>query len=160
MPDSALPTHAEIQTLVYDWYRKLDSHVPVDEYLPLLSDDGTLLIFPEATLEGKDAFIAWYQGGSEKFKLPGVINLFFDEVHELKRVDVAISGNDPASWRADVLIVVKWQAHRWAPPKAKSEYLGFDAWQRWTVRLSPAGKPVIRQYIVDTLEKLQGSADL
>src|SRR5690349_10758907 len=107
MPDAALPTQSDIRGLVYEWYRKLDYHAPVDEYLPLLSDEDVMLVFPEATLHGKDAYAAWYQGESEKFKLPGVINLFFDEVHELKQVNITISGNDRASWRADVLIVVK-----------------------------------------------------
>jgi len=158
MPNAPLPSQSDVDVFVYDWYRKLDSHVPVDEYLPLLSDDCEL-VFPEATLQGKDGYAAWYRGGARG--MPGVINLFFDEVHELKRIDVAISGSDSRdSWRADLLIVVKWQAHRWAPPKPKSDYLAFDAWQRWTLRLAQTGKPVIQQYIVDRLEKLQGSADL
>ena len=58
------------------------------------------------------------------------------------------------------VIVVKWEARRWTPPQAKSAYLGFDAWQRWTVGLSVDGRPVVREYIVDRLEKLQGSVDL
>lgn len=160
MSDAALPTHADVRALVYDWYRKLDVHAPVEEYLPLLADNGAKLVFPEATLEGKDGFVAWYQGGSEKLKLPGVINLFFNEVHELKSLEVTISGDDSENWRADVLIVVKWEAHRWEAPKATSDYIAFDAFQRWTVRASHTGKPVIQEYIVDALEKLQRSVDL
>jgi len=156
MTIAQLPVEADVCVLIYDWYRRLDAHAPAAEYLPLLADD-VRLVFPEATLQGKDAYLAWYQGGQG---MPGVINLFFDEVHELKRVDVAVRGADAGSWRADVLIVVKWEARRWTAPQPKSTYLGFDAWQRWTLGLSTDGAPVIREYIVDRLEKLQGSADL
>jgi hypothetical protein len=157
MVKATLPSEDAVRVLVYEWYRKLDGHAPLSEYLALLADDCRM-VFPEATLTGKDSFAAWYQGGANNF--PGVINLFFDEKHEVKRVDVKLVDNEPSNWQADVLIVVKWEARRWTPPRANSDYLGFDAWQRWTVRLSSDGKPVVRDYIVDRLEKLQGSADL
>jgi len=156
MTIAPLPTEAQVKTLIYDWYRKLDQHAPLADYLPLLADEVTL-VFPEATLHGKDAYSAWYQGGQG---MPGVINLFFDEVHELKRIDAALHGDDLSSWRADVLVVVKWEARKWSAPNPKSVYLGFDAWQRWKLCVLPDGRLAIREYIVDRLEKLQGSADL
>jgi hypothetical protein len=151
---------ATVRDLVYTWYRLLDQHAPVEEYLPLLSED-VQLVMPEATLDGIEAFTAWYQGGSTKYALPGVVNQFFDEVHELKRVDISLdSGATEGDGHATVLIVVRWEAHRWAPRKARSDVLRFDAWQRWVVTRSAQGRPVIRQYIVDRLEPLQGSAAL
>jgi hypothetical protein len=152
----------DVRAFVYSWYRLLDQHAPVEDYFPLLAGDDAELVFPEATLRGTDAFAAWYRGGSPKFPaLPGVTNVFFDEVHELKRVDVSLAKDEPNTGDcAHVLIVVKWEAHRWTAPKAKSDVLRFDAWQRWTIALSPAGLPVIRQYIVDKLEALAGSATL
>jgi hypothetical protein len=156
MPSLLLPTEGDVRVLVYNWYRKLDQHLPVEDYLPLLSDDCRM-VFPEETLNGKDAFSAWYRGGQN---LPGVINLFFDEVHELKHVDVALTGASAREWQAAILIVVKWEARRWAAPDPKSAYLAFDAWQRWTIVLSGDNRPVIREYIVDRLEKLAGSVDL
>jgi hypothetical protein len=156
-----LPSVADVRRLVYAWYRLLDAHADVTEYLPYLSSTRLEMVFPEATLQGVEAFAAWYSGGSPKFNLPGVTNIFFDEVHELKCLDITLTGAaDAGAWRADLLIVVQWEAHRWKPPRARSEYLGFDAWQRWVLTLSPEGKPVVEQYIVDALEKLQGSADL
>jgi hypothetical protein len=153
------PIEAEIRALVYDWYRKLDVHAPVEEILPALAEDATM-VFPESTLRGLDAFKTWYQGGSAASALPGVINLFFDEKHELKRVDIAITGSG-AAWRAEVGVVVRWEARRWKAPDAKSDYLGFDAWQRWAVVPSPkTGKPIIETYVVDALEPLQGSTPL
>jgi hypothetical protein len=158
---TTLPSQADIRAFVYAWYRKLDIHAPVEELLAGLSDTAEMVL-PETTLRGIDAFKAWYQGGNDKLNLPGVINLFFDEKHELKRVDVSVAANaDGSSWRAEVSIVVRWEARRWRPPAAKSDYLGFDAWQRWVVKLRPdTNTPVIERYIVDALEPLQGSVSL
>jgi len=157
MVTATLPTENSVRVLVYEWYRKLDQHAPLLECLAMLADDCRL-VFPDVTLTGKESFAAWYQGGAQN--LPGVVNLFFDEKHEVKRVDVKLSGIQPSEWQANVLVVVKWEARRWTPPRPNSDYLGFDAWQRWTVGLSVDGRPVVRDYIVDLLEKLQGSADL
>jgi hypothetical protein len=154
------PDEADIRAFVYAWYRLLDQHAPVEEYYPFLAGDEVELVLPEVTLNGTEAFAAWYRGGSKKFNLPGVVNVFFDEVHELKRVDISFDGARKAGSYASVLIVVKWEAHRWTPPKARSDVLRFDAWQRWVMALSPQGRPVIRQYIVDKLELLAGSAEL
>lgn len=157
----SVPTESDVRAFVYDWYRKLDAHADVKQYVPLLSDSELEMVLPEATLKSVEAFSAWYCGKPAKFSLPGVTNIFFDEVHELKRVDVSIMGTDTAStWQANVLIVVKWEAHRWLPPKPKSEYLGFDAWQRWVLKIADGGRMVVTHYIVDKLEKLQGSVDL
>jgi hypothetical protein len=157
----SLPSELDVRAFVYEWYRKLDAHADVKQYVPLLSDSELEMVFPEATLRDVEAFSAWYCGKPAKFSLPGVTNIFFDEMHELKRVDVSITGTDTAStWQAIVLIVVKWEAHRWTPPKAKSEYLGFDAWQRWVLKIGQGGAMVVTQYVVDKLEKLEGSADL
>jgi hypothetical protein len=150
-----------VRTLVYEWYRKLDIHAPVEQLLGSLSEDLEMVL-PETTLQGKDAFRAWYEGSSNSLGLPGVINIFFDEKHELKRVDIEITSYDnPANWRADVTIVVRWEARRWSPPAATSNYLAFDAWQRWRVGLQPStNDPVVERYIVDALEPLAGSASL
>jgi len=158
-PSYPTPSAADVRRLVYDWYGKLDVHAPVAKLLPALAETAKLIL-PETTLEGLEAFTAWYQGGSAAFDLPGVINIFFDERHELRRVDISIiDGAEP--WRAEVGIVVRWEARRWKPPASRSDYLAFDAWQRWVVgQHSRTGQPVIQEYIVDALEPLQGSAAL
>ena len=81
---AALPSEAQIRGLVYEWYRKLDVHAPVEELLGSLSEDVEMVL-PETILHGLEAFRAWYEGGSNTLGLPGVINIFFDEKHELKR---------------------------------------------------------------------------
>ena len=139
-------TRAEIETFVSDWYRKLDEHVPAVEIVPMVADDVELQL-PEGVLHGLQAFRGWYEG---------VITLFFDEVHTVRRVEVQwVDG------RAQVAVVVNWQARRWRPPAPRSEWIGFDAYQRWEMIRSPStGWPVIARYIVDELRAMPGSKPL
>lgn len=147
MNESSPLTQNEIQELAETWYRKLDVHAPVNELLALVAEEGLKMRFPEGTLKGREAFIEWYEG---------VIRVFFDEVHTVKEVTAGIQGV-----RAEAKVVVNWQARRWKPPAAKSEWLGFDAYQTWAVeRSASTGKPVIVTYIVDNLKPMEGSVAL
>lgn len=137
----------EVRELVIRWYKLLDVHSPMVELLPMLAENGLEMKFPEATLHGMADFESWYQR---------VIRLFFDEVHSVKEVSVKTAGD-----RADVHIVVEWQASVWAPPAAKSERITLDADQDWVVKSSvTTGKPVIEQYVVNSLNYHEGSAKL
>lgn len=147
MTTTASLTKEEVEKLVTDWYLALDVHAPVDQYLPMLAEDGLEMQFPEATLKGQDAFKGWYDTVTHKF---------FDEVHTMKALDIRPSGD-----KADVDLTVNWQAKVWNPPEAKSIWLGFDAVQKWVVQRSPkSGKPVILTYIVVALNPMEGSASL
>ena len=140
-------TQAEVKALAANWYRKLDVHAPLVELLPMLSDEGLEMRFPEATLRGIVDFENWYEG---------VIRIFFDEVHTLKQVTVELNGDE-----AQVQVVVHWEASTWKPPAAKSNRIKLDAYQTWTVRRSPeTGKPVIAVYTVDRLDYAADSARL
>ncbi|MDD2365062.1 MAG: hypothetical protein PHN84_02755 [Desulfuromonadaceae bacterium] len=140
-------TKQEIQELAEAWYRKLDVHAPMIEVLPMLSDEGLEMRFPEATLTTMAEFESWYQR---------VIRIFFDEVHLLKEVTADIDGET-----ANVHIVVEWQASVWNPPSANSERIKLDADQSWQVkRSSDTGKAVISVYTVNELNYHQGSARL
>ncbi|MBV9490489.1 MAG: nuclear transport factor 2 family protein [Verrucomicrobia bacterium] len=131
--------------MVEKWYQLLDVHAPEADILPLLSD-GLEMTLPEGPVHGLDGFRNWYRT---------VTHVFFDERHVLRQVNVALSGQ-----RADVGIVVNWQAKRWRPPAPRSESLDFDALQRWVVVPGPNGEPVIQTYIVDSLNPLPGSGSL
>jgi len=149
MSDLAPLTKGEVKKLVKDWYLKLDVHAPMVEILPMLADEGLEMRFPEATLRGHAEFESWYQG---------VIRIFFDEVHTMKELNIALSKDKT---QADIKLVVYWEASRWHPPAAKSERLMFDAYQTWVVKRSPeTGKAVVVTYIVDKLEPMKGSAEL
>jgi hypothetical protein len=146
-------TQSELQAFAEGWYKKLDVHAPVTEITPLLTTDGLKMVFPEATLEGLDKFIAWYQGGDG---LPGVINIFFDEVHQVKSVELVGTEGE----KTIIKVVVKWEASVWKAPDANSKRIVLDAYQTWEVVTLPSGSPGVITYIVDKLEYYPGSATL
>ena len=125
-------TEAQIKQFVAAWYLALDQHVPADECGSLVADNVEM-IFPEKTLHGKGDFLAWYAGGtySDGEKAPGVINIFFDENHNVVSVDPKI-GDDSI----EVQVVVAWQASWFVPPAAKSKRVSADFAQAWTLRPS------------------------
>jgi hypothetical protein len=123
-------TEEQIKQFVAAWFRALDQHVPPQECARLVADKGLRMIFPEKTLIGAADFLAWYAGGtySDGEKAPGVINIFFDENHNVVSVESKISGD-----QADLNIVVAWQASWFEPPSPKSKRVALDATQEWTV---------------------------
>lgn len=145
---TAVPTRQEIEAFAADWYAKLDQHVPADEVAAMVADDIELHL-PEGVLRGVAAFREWYEG---------VIRIFFDEVHTLSRVAASSPGEDGT---VPVGIVVNWQARRWRPPAPRSEWIGFDAYQDWTIRRDEAtGRCAITRYVVNELRPMPGSPPL
>jgi hypothetical protein len=142
-------TGGEIEPFARDWYRRVDEHVPVDELLPMLHPDLEFHI-PEGVLRGYDGFRELYQGER------GWIRSFFDEVHTVRQVLVTADGEPPV-----VDVVVNWQGRRWQPPGARSQWFGFDAYQRWEmVRSTTTGQPLILRYVVNELRPMPGSPSL
>ena len=147
MSTVATLTEAEVKQFVLNWYRKLDVHAPVEELLPLLAVKGLEVRLPETTLHSHADFVKWYEGVTHKF---------FNEVHTMKELNVKIAPD-----QADVQLVVNWQAYVWNPPAPNSQWLGFDAAQRWVVKpSSDNGRPLVVTYIVDALTPMPGSPDL
>lgn len=140
-------TESEVRQFVNDWYQKLDVHAPISEILPLLAGENLEMQLPETTLHGLDEFNSWYDR---------IIHTFFDEVHTLQTLDITTTRD-----RAEVQLVVRWEASRWNAPAPKSEKLAFDAAQRWVVMRSPTTQqPAIFTYIVDSLTPLPGYPNL
>jgi hypothetical protein len=139
----------DIQQFATDWYRKLDIHAPADEVVAMVASDVELAL-PEGPIRGRAGFRQWYEG---------VIRIFFDEVHELRTVNM--QGDPGSAAGAEVQVVVRWEASFWSPPSAWSSRLNMIARQRWTVGREPGtGQLVIRRYTVDALDPLPGSARL
>lgn len=137
---------AEIEAFVADWYHQLDIHAPADRLVALV-DERVEMQFPEGTVRGAEQFRAWYED---------MIRLFFDELHTVTRV-----GIDWRDGRCLLDVAVNWQARRWRPPAPRSEWIGFDAYQRWELAASPKdGRPVVSRYIVDELRPMPGSPPL
>jgi SnoaL-like domain len=140
------PTRQEVASFVADWYRNLDVHAPTDAVAAMVTDDVEFQL-PEGPVIGVSAFRDWYEG---------VIRIFFDEVHTVERV--AVSWKDQ---RALVKVRVNWQARRWRPPAARSQWIGFDIDQDWDVLRSAAtGRLVIARYVVNELRPMPGSPPL
>ena len=136
-------TDEQIKKFATAWYLGLDVHAPADELAKLVADDVEM-VFPEATLTGVSDFRAWYAGGtySNGTQAPGVINIFFDENHNVASVESEINGE-----QAEVKVVVAWQASWFEPPAAKSKRTALDATQTWTLRRSnrnPHGLEIAR----------------
>lgn len=140
-------TEAAIRAMVADWYVALDRHVELADTLAYLAEEGLEMRFPEVTSRGREGFADWYKA---------VTNRFFDEVHTVKSVELTSLTDE----RAELTVVVNWQARIWNPPAPRSEWLGFDAYQTWEVVAGPGGAPQIRTYVVDALEPMPGSASL
>ena len=153
MPDhnTSMPANAcsrvEIEAFVADWYRKLDVHAPSEQLVSLVTDTVEMQ-FPEGAVHGAEAFQNWYEG---------VIRLFFDELHNVTHV-----GFSKQDDRYLLDVVVNWQARRWNPPAPRSEWIGFDAYQRWELIHTPddSGRLMIARYIVDELRPMPGSKPL
>jgi hypothetical protein len=113
------------------WFYALDIHASTETCEAFLAGEDLKMIFPEQTLHGLNDFRAWYAGGtySDGSSAPGVMNIFFDEIHTLQSVAVRVEG-DTAT--ADV--VVGWQASWFTPPAAKSKRTAMDATQQWQLR--------------------------
>lgn len=148
MSNSTALTEDEVKQFAVDWYRKLDVHAPLEEFKPLLKDDELKMVFPEATVTGFEGFKGWYDR---------VITIFFDEVHNVKEVKLTSVSDE----KAEVKVVVNWQASVWEPPAPNSKRIVLDAYQTWEVKRDPSTqKPVVVTYIVDSLEYAEGSAKL
>lgn len=104
------------------WYNALDVHCPFDEIWTFLADDGLVMDFPDGKIQDKASFQAWFNR---------VINIFFDENHNIASLSAKVEGN-----QATVDVVVAWQASFWIPPAAKSKRTAMDATQKWIVRPS------------------------
>jgi hypothetical protein len=140
-------TNLEIHELIFQWYKKLDIHAPVEDLLPLVHSSDLEMKFPEITVKSVEDFKKWYAS---------VTNKFFDEVHELKMLNIENKGD-----LSEVKLVVNWQAKIWDPPAAKSDWIGMDAYQSLIIKKDlKTGRAAIAVYIVDKMEALTGSAAL
>lgn len=112
----------QVRAFAAGWFLALDEHVPVEEAYSFLADDGLNMQFPDGDIRDFASFKAWYDR---------VTNLFFDEIHSVHSVEGTIAGD-----RAELRVVVAWQASWFDPPAAKSKRTSMDATQDWTVRRS------------------------
>lgn len=134
-------TDWEVKTLVFEWFRRITIKVPVETVLPMLSSEHLEMRFPDSTITSYDDFKQWYAT---------VTHQFFNQVHEIKTLDIRIDGA-----KAIVNLVVNWQAETWTPPEARSKREGFYIYQNWIVRRdSKSEQAVIERYEVGEFEDM------
>src|SRR5688500_15406781 len=141
-------TQEEIKKFAAAWYYALDIHAPAEECYRLLADEGLNMNFPDGLIHDFATFNKWYDR---------VINLFFDEIHNVQSVRATLRGTE-----ADVEVIVGWQASWFEPPAAKSKRTSMNAIQRWTVRRSQKnvhGVEIV-SYIVERFDYAPGFAQL
>lgn len=139
-------TEDVVTTMVVAWYEALDRHDELDSVLRFLDENGLEMRFPEVTSYGYPGFIEWYEKVTARF---------FDETHTVREIKVLSLTEESA----ELEVVVNWQARMHDGRVANSAWLGFDAYQSWTVVAGENG-PLIRTYAVDKFEPMPGSAQL
>ncbi|WP_017314367.1 hypothetical protein [Mastigocladopsis repens] len=147
LPKLAPVTESEIRELVTDFYAKLDAHAPVEEYDRFFAfdEEGFKMQFPSQTLHNRQEFKQWYESS---------VNLYFDEIHQLKEINVSAT-----SEQAEVKAIVHWEGSVWKAPASHSQRTIADADHSWVVKRSPQTyKPVFKSYIVHKLNLADTSA--
>jgi ketosteroid isomerase-like protein len=139
-------TEASIDEMTRAWYAALDRHDALESVLGYLVDDGLEMNFPEGTSRGHEGFTEWYNTVTARF---------FDEVHTVQEVNVLSLTPD----EAQIKVLVNWQAKIHEGQEAKSTWLGFDAYQTWTVVPGP-DRLQVKVYTVDKLDPMPGSPAL
>lgn len=137
-------TETAVRRLVHTWYEALSRHLPVEELSALLAPAGLVLRLPGATLRGHDEVAVWHEKA---------VSTYFDETYEL--ADLTIRLISPL--HADVSAQLRWQARRWQPPAAHSDWLGYEYRQDLSVVLRE-GTPRIRTCTVRGMAPMPGSA--
>jgi hypothetical protein len=135
----------EVKELVYTWFKKLTDKANAAELTALLSAESLLMEFPEETLRSHADFRSW---------LKKVTGIYFDQIHDVLFLDVRLEGE-----KAQVNLVVNWQARTWTPPAAYSQWSGSNVHQHWVVvRDRKSGKPVISVYHVAEFDPMKAGA--
>jgi hypothetical protein len=130
-------TDENLKNFAAAWYVALDNHAPAEEVASFLTDD-VQMVFPEKTLPTLADARAWYAGGkyTDGTDAPGVINIFFDENHNVVSVDRGKTvGNG-----LEVTVVVAWQASWFVAPATKPKRTSLDATQAWVIQPSTKNK--------------------
>ena len=115
-------TMDQVKQFAAAWFLALDQHVPIAQAYSLLADNDLHMEFPDGDIRDFNTFKQWYDR---------VTNLFFDENHTVQTVEGTINGD-----RAEVRVVVGWQASWFEAPAAKSKRTSMNATQDWVVRRS------------------------
>ena len=97
-------SEAEVKEFVFDWYRKVNAHPPVDEMLEWLADEEFVMRMPEQTFLRHDGFKKWYQS----------VERFHNPTHIVKALKISTNYNEAI---VKVISAGNEQIHRHQIPK-------------------------------------------
>ena len=140
-------TEAEVRDLAVEFYRKIDLHVPVEEFLSILTEEEEELkiILPNVEIKSFVDLRAWWDR---------MIRFCFDGSHNIYDVEL-VSASDTEA-KAKILLI--WEAKVWNPPAPKSERISILTYTTWTVKRSPkTQKPIVATYVLDAVKYAGGS---
>jgi hypothetical protein len=116
-------------SFVYNTFFMFDKHLPVENFLKILVNNGLNMQFPDATLKNSEDFKKWYAGVGDAIK---------NQTHTVKSLEVSYGPENLLL----VHVIVHWQAEN-----IKGEYISFLADQNWTL-VEEDGNLKIRDYLV------------
>jgi hypothetical protein len=135
-------TEAMVRNVILTWYSSTNEHRPVEDFETMLSDD-VRMSYPNQPepIVGRAAFRKWYAG---------VLNVYFDETHELESCHIRIDEN-----RAEAIVIVRWEARSWPVGAARSKYEATLTRQRFEFeRIPDDGRVQICVKNVETFDKV------
>ncbi|QUH02167.1 nuclear transport factor 2 family protein [Saccharopolyspora erythraea] len=131
---------------VLRWCAALDMHMESAELGEFLASAGLVFGFPHRLVRDRDEFEQWYDE---------VTTVFFDEVREVRGIEVELT----SPLHAEVRARVNWQARTWDPPAPRSQWIGCDWVEELSVVLQD-GAPKIRTRRLREPEPMPGSPRL
>jgi len=126
----------QIRAFAIAWFRALDLHAPIGECFAMLAENALHMNFPDADIRDYASFKTWYDR---------VINCFFDEKHTISDIEILSANED----RAEMKVVVRWQAVWCNPPAPDTQRIDLEATQRWVLRPCSSAKNAFGLEIVD-----------
>ena len=133
-------TKLEIYKFILEWFDLITNQKIVDELIERLDENGFELKFPETTITDVEEFKNWYKT---------VKNQYFNQVHNVKNIDIEISKN-----QADIILTLNWEAHSRDVENPYSKKINCDVIQSWVIaKNKKTNKPIIKKYIVNYMNE-------
>jgi hypothetical protein len=145
MSNLAPLTETDVRDLAVEFYRLVDGHAPVEEFIPILSEENLKIVLPNVEITSIEEFRAWHGR---------MIRGFFDGSHTIYDVEVVSATDEEV--KAKVVLI--WNARVWDPPSPKSEPISMLTYASYVIRRSPkTQKPVVVTYCLDAVKHAVGS---
>ena len=145
----SLITKNQIRNLGCRFYKVIDNHEPIENFIELLSINNSdyKIVLPGLELKDLNGTTLWYKR---------MVGDYFNGSHMIYSVDLD-SANDHS---AVAKIVLVWTASLWKPPASKSESVNILTYTTWKVeKVSEGGDSGLKiiSYVIDRLDFAPGT---